>query len=380
MSDINKNWDSFKKDLPYRKDPYKKRNWGSNLHSLCSFHGKLKPAIVFHLIKTFSYEGDTILDPFCGSGTVCLESSLNNRNSIGFDISKLSVIISNGKIGGYDDFKIQKILKNLEIYINSSNKVSDKTILDTSEIKFNKEIKEYYEKDTLKQIMKARDFFMLNLDISSREWCLIMGSMLHILHGNRPYALSRRSHPITPYAPTGEFIKKSVIEKLKEKISRSISGNEIVNSSSNIDIYQKDILTPWNIKDDTIDMILTSPPFMMSTRFYMMNWLRYWFVGWGSQDFLNKTKDFVENKQKNDINIYHHIFSQAKSKLKHNKYCIIHLGVNEKKNMATELVHIAEQYFKVIDIHQECVENIEKHGIKDQGGTSKHQYMVLKKT
>ena len=47
--------------------------------------------------------------------------------------------------------------------------------------------------------------------------------MLHILHGNRPYALSRRSHPLTPYAPTGEFQYKNVIDKLKRKIDLSLS-------------------------------------------------------------------------------------------------------------------------------------------------------------
>lgn len=38
-------------------------------------------------IKLFSYVGDTVLDPFAGSGTTLIEASNNNRAGIGFDIS-----------------------------------------------------------------------------------------------------------------------------------------------------------------------------------------------------------------------------------------------------------------------------------------------------
>ena len=39
-----------------------------------------------HLIQVFSAPGQTILDPFVGSGTVCLAAHLAGRRSIGFDI------------------------------------------------------------------------------------------------------------------------------------------------------------------------------------------------------------------------------------------------------------------------------------------------------
>lgn len=38
-------------------------------------------------IKLFSFVGDTILDPFVGSGTTLLEANDNGRIGIGFDIS-----------------------------------------------------------------------------------------------------------------------------------------------------------------------------------------------------------------------------------------------------------------------------------------------------
>lgn len=40
------------------------------------------------LINLYSYEGDVILDPFCGSGTTCIAAIQNNRNYIGYDIKR----------------------------------------------------------------------------------------------------------------------------------------------------------------------------------------------------------------------------------------------------------------------------------------------------
>lgn len=41
-----------------------------------------------HLIKAFSYENEIILDPYSGSGNICLSASNHNRNYIGFEIQE----------------------------------------------------------------------------------------------------------------------------------------------------------------------------------------------------------------------------------------------------------------------------------------------------
>ena len=37
-------------------------------------------------IKLFSYVGDTVLDPFMGSGSTVIAAKQNNRNGVGIDI------------------------------------------------------------------------------------------------------------------------------------------------------------------------------------------------------------------------------------------------------------------------------------------------------
>ena len=45
-----------------------------------------------------SKPGDTVLDPFCGTGTVLLESQLLNRNALGADSNPIAQLISTVKI------------------------------------------------------------------------------------------------------------------------------------------------------------------------------------------------------------------------------------------------------------------------------------------
>ncbi len=50
------------------------------------------------LINLYSYEGDVVLDPFCGSGTTCIAAIQNNRNYIGYDIKKEYIDLAKKRI------------------------------------------------------------------------------------------------------------------------------------------------------------------------------------------------------------------------------------------------------------------------------------------
>lgn len=50
------------------------------------------------IIRISTDENDTILDPFCGSGTTLIAAKLTNRNSIGIDINHEAIIISEKRL------------------------------------------------------------------------------------------------------------------------------------------------------------------------------------------------------------------------------------------------------------------------------------------
>jgi modification methylase len=52
------------------------------------------------LIQLYSFEGDVILDPFCGSGTACLAARDAGRHFVGYDIAESYVKIALERLGG----------------------------------------------------------------------------------------------------------------------------------------------------------------------------------------------------------------------------------------------------------------------------------------
>ncbi|MFQ3574726.1 MAG: site-specific DNA-methyltransferase [Thermodesulfovibrionales bacterium] len=50
------------------------------------------------LIQLYTYQGDVVLDPFCGSGTVCLAALKSGRHYIGYDIEPSYVTLAEKRI------------------------------------------------------------------------------------------------------------------------------------------------------------------------------------------------------------------------------------------------------------------------------------------
>ncbi|THF53453.1 site-specific DNA-methyltransferase [Flavobacterium supellecticarium] len=370
---IESEFDRFLIELPFKEFPYSKRNWGDPLHSLCSFSGKLKPSLAHHLINKFTSEGEKVFDFFSGSGTVPFEASLQSRISFGLDINPIAVAISKGKVGIPNEVDCMNILLDLRNHID--NFILQPTVIEKAgAFGFNKTLIEYYHENTFAEILKARDFF-LNYPNKNDSYYLILGSLLHILHGNRPYALSRKSHPITPYAPTGEYEYKSLHEKLSDKVFKGLKTNKSEGFNRG-NIYQGDIMKNWNEDIKDVNAIISSPPFFESTKFYLTNWIRSWFMGWENEDFELEKEAFIETKQKKSFELYNEIFVQAKDRLTNNGIMILHLGKSDKKDMGEIILPIAKKYFQTAKLYNEDVSMVENHGMTDKGSVNVHQYIL----
>lgn len=79
------------------------RYWGRKAHN-----------VVNEYIKCFTNEGDTILDPFMGSGTTIIEGLKLKRNTIGVDLNPMSLFITKNTINDVDLERFSQVFK--EIY------------------------------------------------------------------------------------------------------------------------------------------------------------------------------------------------------------------------------------------------------------------------
>ena len=367
-------WADFKETLPHQQGRFAKRNWGHPLHSLCSYQGKMKPSLAAHLAKTFTTPGGRMLDPFSGVGTIPFEAALNGVECWGFDISPPAVHITAGKIEKCSAADCKETVKRLGEYLQY-HEVRPAERKSAAAIHFNGELTSYFHKKTLEEILLTRRYFLDNPPANASQ-SLVFACLLHILHGNRPYALSRRSHPITPFAPNGEAEYRALIPRLLDKMERSLATPIPDEFTYGHSIFQ-DATEWWPAHIDELDAVITSPPFFDSTRFHMGNWMRLWFCGWETNDFQERPLAFIDERQKHGFDVYYPILRQCRERLKSDGVAVFHLGASRKCDMAKELARIATTWFRVADIYTECVSHCESHGIRDKGTVVSHQYLVL---
>lgn len=154
-------WRKVMQELPYCQPPYSKKNWGNPNHSLCSYQGKLKPAIANFLVQTFVPKGGRVLDPFSGVGTIPFEAALNGKKSFGIDISPLAFYVSSAKVQLCSEDLCNEFISQLSEYI-ANNEPTPEYIQQNARFGYNKTLGEYYEPNTFKEILSARQFFRKN--------------------------------------------------------------------------------------------------------------------------------------------------------------------------------------------------------------------------
>jgi hypothetical protein len=77
----------------------------ADVHGFHSYPARMHPETAARLVAELSAAGETVLDPFCGSGTVLVEARRAGRRGVGYDVNPLSSELSWLKtLGPADDF------------------------------------------------------------------------------------------------------------------------------------------------------------------------------------------------------------------------------------------------------------------------------------
>jgi hypothetical protein len=93
LESLNLNW--RERDLPEKERT-------KHVHRLHPYLGKFIPQLVEIFLRKYFQPGQTVLDPFCGSGTTLVQANELAVNAIGYDISAFNVLLSQAKVEKYN--------------------------------------------------------------------------------------------------------------------------------------------------------------------------------------------------------------------------------------------------------------------------------------
>jgi len=292
-------------------------------HWIYPYKGKFHPQMIRALLNIIGLkEGDTVLDPFSGSGTTALEAQLLGINFFGIDISPLCVI--QGRVKTESIFvinEIEQIKKEISTNILPG-------LFQTNE--------NYYEfLDKLTDDERVKNFYIL--------------ARLVAVSDN-----SRRSRDfLNSYLKNVDLMLASVKDYVQIKNSLNLKlGN------TKIEIGDSRNLT---LPDNSIDGIITSPPYSIALDYVENDNHSLKDLGY---DIMKIREDFigVRGTGKNRIDLYNEDMKKSYNEmyrvLKPNKYAVIVIGNATYQGKEVNTVEFTINYME--DIGFQLEKNIKK--------------------
>jgi DNA modification methylase len=224
-------------------------------HGFHPYPARMVPLIAKRVIEMFATrDDDIVLDPFCGSGTVLVESMVHNRNTIGFDINPLAVLVAKAKTTPIDPKKLREKINEIigEIALDKSTYTPPKGIPNL-DYWFKPRVIEMLSK-ILHHIKRIEDEDIYNFFATAFSYTVWRVSN------------ARKSEYKLYRMPEEELAKwdPNVLDTFKEILINNLKGMEefyraMQGKSAKATIYLKDFRES-NLENEAT-LILTSPPY-----------------------------------------------------------------------------------------------------------------------
>ncbi len=316
-----KEFSTFNEPIPVSfKDLIPKLNSnGKYPHLIHSYPAKLIAHIPNFFLNNnyFSKKGGTVLDPFCGTGTVLLEAMISGRNSRGADANPLAQLISKVKT----TYLSNEILQlNLELIIKTYKRIDKPEIPEI----INRDFWFSLENQKKLGLIKRAINKTTNDDIHNFFLICFSNCVKKVSYADPRIAVPVKLNPLR--YPVGSIKYIKTLKKIKEvetldilALFKTICTNNI-QSIENLKNFNnkvtakvisndarkltKNIGTNELIKNESIDLIITSPPYAGAQKYIRSSSLN---LGWlgiakaGELKLLDKKNIGRENYNKHEL-------------------------------------------------------------------------------
>ena len=247
----------------------------SPLHEI-SYRACFKPQLPAFFIKRLTRPGDVVYDPFMGRGTTPVEAALRGRIPYGNDVNPLSLALAAPRL---NPPHMEKIIKRLnEIPWREFRGFARDDLL------------VFYHPETLGLLEGLRSWLLERRDSNrldrTDKWIRMVA--LNRLTGHSSGFFSVFSMP--PNQAVSIASQKKInarrrqsppyrdIPKLIAKKSGSLLAGSMPRIGASLLLSERSHAT-HQIPSQSVDLTVTSPPFLNVVNYKTDNWLRCWFLG-----------------------------------------------------------------------------------------------------
>jgi DNA modification methylase len=253
-------------------------------HGYHRYPAKFIPQIVNRLISDYTNKDDLVLDPFGGCGTTLVEAKVLGRKSLGFDINPVAKLITETKITPLNP----DILENyLSKFTNTYNQLINGGIPLVHSEKIN------YWFDPSTQMQLDRIFQSINEIKNHQVKRFYLCAFSHILKNCSKWLMKSIKPQVDPNKVPPNVLK-TFLGHIHHMMTKNIEFYELLKLSGNSDIPAnmklQDSTKKFPLKDHSVDLIITSPPYVTSYEYADLHQLILLWLGDDSKRYLRWNK------------------------------------------------------------------------------------------
>jgi DNA methylase len=255
---------------------------GHSLHEV-SYRACFKPQLPKFFIELLTNPGDVVYDPFSGRGTTMLEASLLYRNVIANDANPLSEMLSRPRLFPPD---LEQLVQRL-----------DKLPIDPI-VEPDTELSMFFHKKTEAEIVSIKNYLEQRLNAGEEDdldrWIRMVATNRLTGHSKGFFSV----YTLPPNQAVSAESQRKINIKLKQEPEYRDTRVVILKKSQTLlhDLTTSDLASLQSaaktaqflcsdaretkaIKPNSVQLTVTSPPFLDVVDYAQDNWLRCWFNG-----------------------------------------------------------------------------------------------------
>jgi hypothetical protein len=268
-----------------------KQRQASSIHEI-SYRACFKPQLPRFFIELITNPNDIVYDPFNGRGTTILEAGLLGRQIIANDANSLSEILSRPRINPPQYEQLQQRLENIPI---DNNAQAD---IDLSMFYHPKTEAEIVSLKTyLEQRQQTREEDQLDSWIRMVATNRLTGHSsgffsVYTLPPNQAVSIESQRKINAKLKQTPEYRDtRSIILKKSKTLLRDINMFDLQSlqrANKSAIFLNSDARETKAISRNSIQLTVTSPPFLDVVDYVQDNWLRCWFNGLDAEEIAKR--------------------------------------------------------------------------------------------
>ncbi len=361
------------------------------LHSIHPYPAMFHFLLVRRFIKDLSSEGEVVLDPFCGSGVSAVEAMLMGRNYVGYDINPLAVLIAKVRT---TPISTEKALKLLGVILKHDVK--------ECEVPSFPNIEYWFDEDVIEKLARLRAAIFSVEDVSLQNLFKAAFSETVRLVSR----VDRSEFKLVRAKKVKKYDVRLVFSAIARRNIARLACLSKMPLKACVDIQQANVLEGLPLQDESVDLVITSPPYGDSKTTVAYEQFSKLSIKWLGldEDFKNhllgaKEKDYEQTLPSEELNeclerikkadpkrarevhsFYADLYKASENiakKVRPKKHAVLVVGNRWVRGVQLPTDRICVSFFRHIGFSHIATLVREISNRRMPSGTMKHEYVVI---